>query len=136
MNGWSIQFGAQSDVKMVRSATVLILFGMRVEPELLAGKRIPLVQQFGVGADTIDLVPARGLGTPITNALSEVSGMVGTVMEGAILLVLTCARLPSVRQDNLAASCWARRCPSTLDLRVRRLGSWGWVRLARPSYGA
>src|SRR3954468_5954762 len=130
LNGWSIQSGVQSDLEMARSATVLIPFGMRVGRELLAGSRIRLVQQFGVGVDSIDLAAARDLGIPVTNAPSEVSGMSGPVAEGAILLVLACARLPSVRQDNLAAGRWSWTMPLNLGLagkkaRIVGLGSIG-----------
>src|SRR3954453_431016 len=125
LEGWSIQSGAQSDTAMARSATVLILFGMRVGRELLAGSRIRLVQQFGVGVDGIDLAAARDLGIPVTNALSEVSGMAGTVAEGAILLVLACARLPSLRQDNLAAGRWSWTMPLNLGLAGKTAGVVG-----------
>ena len=125
LEGWSIQSGAQSDVEMARSATVLIPFGMRVGRELLAGSRIRLVQQFGVGVDSIDLTAARDLGIPVTNAPSEVSGMSGTVSEGAILLVLACARLPSVRQDNLAAGRWSWTMPLNLGLAGKKAGIVG-----------
>ena len=125
LNGWSIQSGVQSDLEMARSATVLIPFGMRVGRELLAGSRIRLVQQFGVGVDSIDLTAARDLGIPVTNAPSEVSGMSGTVAEGAILLVLACARLPSVRQDNLAAGRWSWTMPLNLGLAGKTAGIVG-----------
>jgi phosphoglycerate dehydrogenase-like enzyme len=125
LNGWSIQSGVQSDLEMARSATVLIPFGMRVGRELLAGSRIRLVQQFGVGVDSIDLTAARDLGIPVTNAPSEVSGMSGTVAEGAILLVLACARLPSVRQDNLAAGRWSWTMPLNLGLAGKKAGIVG-----------
>jgi phosphoglycerate dehydrogenase-like enzyme len=125
LQGWSIRSGAQSDTEMARSATVLIPFGMRVGRELLAGSRIRLVQQFGVGVDGIDLAAARDLGIPVTNAPSEVSGMAGTVAEGAILLVLACARLPSVRQDNLAAGRWSWTMPLNLGLAGKTAGIVG-----------
>src|SRR3954465_11783245 len=127
LNGWSIQSGVQSysDLEMARSATVLIPFGMGVGRELLAGSRIRLVQQFGVGVDSIDLTAARDLGIPVTNAPSEVSGMSGTVAEGAILLVLACARLPSVRQDNLAAGRWSWTMPLNLGLAGKKTGIVG-----------
>src|SRR4051812_39420913 len=125
LGGWSIRSGAQSDLEMARSATVLIPFGMRVERDLLAGSRIRLVQQFGVGVEGIDLAAARDLGIPVTNAPSEVSGMAGTVAEGAIILVLACARLPSVRQDNLAAGRWGWTIPLNLGLAGEKGGGVG-----------
>src|SRR3982751_673315 len=125
LKGWSIQSGAQSDTAMARSATVLIPFGMRVGRELLAGSRIRLVQQFGVGVDGIDLAAARELGIPVTNAPSDVSGMAGAVAEGAILLLLACARLASVRQDNLAAGRWSWTMPLNLGLAGKTAGVFG-----------
>src|SRR3954469_25839577 len=125
LKGWSIQSGVQSDLEMARSTTVLIPFGMRVGRELLAGSRIRLVQQFGVGVDSIDLAAARDLGILVTNAPSEASGMAGAVAEGAILLVLACARLPSVRQDNLAAGRWGWTMPLNLGLAGKTAGIVG-----------
>src|SRR5215210_5528226 len=125
LKGWSIQSGALSDTEMARSATVLIPFGMLVGRELLAGSRIRLVQQFGVGVDSIDLAAARDLGIPVTNAPSEATGMSGTVAEGALLLVLSCARLPSVRQDNLAGGRWSWTMPLNLGLAGKKAGIVG-----------
>ena len=51
--------------------------------------------------------------------------MSGTVAEGAILLVLACARLPSVRQDNLAAGRWSWTMPLNLGLAGKKAGIVG-----------
>ena len=51
--------------------------------------------------------------------------MSGTVAEGAILLVLACARLPSVRQDNLAARRWSWTMPLNLGLAGKKAGIVG-----------
>jgi phosphoglycerate dehydrogenase-like enzyme len=122
---WRIEAGAQFDPEAARRATVLVPFGMRVGADLLAGSAIRLIQQFGVGVDPVDLEAARRLGIPVANAPSAVSGMAGSVAEGAVLLVLSCARLPSLRATRLAAGDWNWSAPLNLALAGRRAGLIG-----------
>jgi len=122
--GWTVS----SEVDLAtaaRAAAVLIPFGMRVDRELLAGSSIRLIQQFGVGLDNVDLQAARELGIAVTNAPSEVSGMAASVAEGAISLLLSCARLPSARTANLAAGKWNWTTPLNLGLAGKTAGLVG-----------
>lgn len=123
--GWKIDAGAQSDAEMARRASVLVPFGMSVEGDLLAGSAIRLIQQFGVGVDPVDLEAARRFGIPVANAPSEVSGMASSVAEGAVLLVLSCARLPSLRAARLTAGDWNWSTPLNRALAGRRAGLIG-----------
>jgi phosphoglycerate dehydrogenase-like enzyme len=123
--GWRISAGAQFDPEIARNASVLVPFGMRVGRDLLAGSTIQLIQQFGVGVDAVDLAAARELQIPVANAPSEVSGMARSVAEGAVLLVLSCARLPSMRAARLAAGTWNWSTPLNLGLAGKRAGLVG-----------
>lgn len=123
--GWTISSASQAGPETARSATVLVPFGMPVGRELLAGSRVRLVQQFGVGLDPVDLAAAKEFGVVVANAPSEVSGMAGSVAEGAVFLVLSCARLPSLRAANLAARRWNWTMPLNLGLAGKTAGLVG-----------
>jgi phosphoglycerate dehydrogenase-like enzyme len=125
LGGWSVEPGARSDPAIARAATVLIPYGMPVGRDLLAGSNIRLIQQFGVGVDSIDLAAAAELGVPVTNAPSAVSGMDGAVAESAVLLLLSCARLPSIRQENLAQGRWSWTVPFNIGLAGKTAGIVG-----------
>lgn len=122
---WSVRTGVASDPEAARAATVLVPCATKVGHDLLAGSRVRLVQQFGVGVDSIDLKAAAALGIPVTNAPSEASGMAGTVAEAAILLLLSCARLPSFRQKNLAEARWSWTVPFNIGLEGKTAGIVG-----------
>lgn len=121
--GWTISVGAAAE--QARRAVVLVPFGMRVGRDLLARSRIRLIQQFGVGLDSVDLAAAKALGIAVANAPSEVSGMAASAAEGAVLLVLSCARLPSLRTANLAAGRWNWTTPLNLGLAGKTAGLVG-----------
>ncbi|MFC7397307.1 NAD(P)-dependent oxidoreductase [Chelatococcus sp. GCM10030263] len=123
--GWSVIADAGADPAAARAATVLVPFHMPVGREFLAGSRIRLVQQFGVGLDPVDLEAAHSLGIAVANAPSEVSGMAASVAEGAVLLTLSCMRLPSVQAASLAAGEWNWRMPLNRGLAGRRAGLIG-----------
>jgi len=97
---------AHLDAAAARDCEVLIPLGMAVTEELLAGSRIRLVHQFGVGYDKVDIAAARRHGVQVANAPSEHSGMAASVAEHAVHLVLACARLPSETAEKLASRRW------------------------------
>lgn len=122
--GWTVNSG-DDPVAVARGSTVLIPFGMRADRELLTGSEIRLIQQFGVGLDSVDLQAAKDLGIAVANAPSEISGMAASVAEGAISLLLSCARLPSARSGNLAAGRWNWTTPLNLGLAGKTAGLIG-----------
>ncbi len=97
---------AHTDHAAARECEVVIPLGMAVTEELLAGSRIRLVHQFGVGYDKVDLDAARRHGVQVANAPSQLSGMAASVAEHAVMLVLACARLPSETEEKLATRRW------------------------------
>lgn len=120
---WTIISNATMEA--ARTVDVLIPFGMAVNRNLLSGSRIKLVQQFGVGLDNIDLEAAQELGIAVTNAPSKQTGMAGTVAEGAVLLALSCSRLPSLRHAKLAQSRWNWTSPLNYALSGKTAGIVG-----------
>jgi lactate dehydrogenase-like 2-hydroxyacid dehydrogenase len=98
---------------------------MRVESDLLEGSAIRLVQQFGVGVDNIDLEAAKQRGIAVANAPSAASGMAASVAEGAVMLVLSCARLPSLRARRLQEGIWNWATPLNIGLGGKRAGLVG-----------
>lgn len=129
--GWTIMPDAARTPHKAREATVLVPLHMTVERELLSGSEIRLVQQFGVGLDNVDLRAAADLGVAVANAPSAVSGMAASVAEGAVSLVLSCARLPSLRARNLAEGRWNWTMPLNLGLAGRRAGLVGYGSIGR-----
>ncbi|MER8961203.1 NAD(P)-dependent oxidoreductase [Mesorhizobium sp. M0701] len=122
---WEVVAGAHHDLQVARSADVLVPFAMAVTDDLLSGSRIRLVHQFGVGVDQIDVTAAKRHGVPVCNAPSGVSGMAASVAEGAIFLILSCARLPAVRQKRLETGIWGWATPLNFGLAGRRAGIIG-----------
>ncbi|MGE8940697.1 NAD(P)-dependent oxidoreductase [Leptospira interrogans] len=97
---------AHKDHAAARDCEIVIPLGMAVTEELLAGSRIRLVHQFGVGYDKVDLDAARRHGVQVANAPSQLSGMAASVAEHAVMLLLACARLPSETEEKLATRRW------------------------------
>lgn len=97
---------ADRDPAAARACSVLIPLGMAVTEDLLAGSRIKLVHQFGVGYDKVDIEAAQRHQVQVANAPSELSGMAASVADHAVMLVLACARLPSETGEKLATRRW------------------------------
>lgn len=104
--GCRVVNAAHTDLAAARECEVMIPLGMAVTDDLLAGSRIRLVNQFGVGYDRIDLEAARRHNVQVANAPSELSGMAASVAEHAVMLVLACARIPSETEEKLATRRW------------------------------
>lgn len=129
--GCEVVAGANLDPSKAKDADVLVPFTMKVDRVFLEANRPKLIQQFGVGVDQIDLAAARDLGIPVANAPADVSRMAGSVAEGAILLLLSCARLPSIRAENLATGRWSWTIPLNKALAGRRVGLVGMGSIGR-----
>ena len=108
-----------------REASVLVPTSLRVDRLLVEGSAIRLIHQFGVGVDNVDLDAMKQLGVAVANAPSERSKMAASVAEGAVYLVLSRARLPSLRARHLAQGKWNWRLPVNLGPAGRRAGLVG-----------
>src|SRR5690606_11857249 len=106
MPGCTVLNAAHQNPQAARECDVLIPLGMAITEDLLAGSRIPLVNQFGAGYHKVDLEAARRHQVQVANAPSELSGMAASVAEHAVMLVLACARLPSETQEKLETRRW------------------------------
>ena len=104
--GCRIINAAHTNLAAARQCEVMIPLGMAVTDELLAGSKIRLVNQFGVGYDKVDLEAARRHNVLVANAPSDLSGMAASVAEHAVMLVLACARLPSQIEEKLSTRRW------------------------------
>lgn len=122
---WKVTLWSDAGAAQIRDADVIVPIHRRVDRALLEGGGVRLIHQFGVGVDNIDLPAMKALGVAVANAPSEISGMSATVAEGAVLLVLSCARLPSLRAANLAKGAWNWTVPVNLGLAGRRVGLVG-----------
>jgi len=70
-------------------------------PLLKRGKRLRLIQQFGVGLEGIDLQAAWIMGIEVANVPSEQTGNTVSVTEWVLLLMLALARDNQARQTLL-----------------------------------
>ncbi|MEC5293246.1 NAD(P)-dependent oxidoreductase [Aurantimonas sp. C2-6-R+9] len=125
LSGWRVTRWADASAEDIRAAAVIVPTHVRVDRALVEGGAVRLIHQFGVGVDNVDLPAMKALGVAVSNAPSEMSGMAASVAEGAVLLVLSCARLPSLRADNLAKGAWNWTMPLNFGLARRRVGLVG-----------
>lgn len=123
--GWTVLQGADHDRTIARNADVLVPLGMSVDRRLLEDSNVRLVHQFGVGLNGIDLAAARELGVAVCNAPSERSGMAASVAEGAVHLVLSCARLPRASAASIDQGNWNWAAPLNLALGGKTAGLIG-----------
>ncbi|MFV0475723.1 MAG: NAD(P)-dependent oxidoreductase [Pikeienuella sp.] len=125
LEGWRVIRRKDATEADLKAAAVIVPAHIRVDHDLLAGGAVKLVHQFGVGVDNIDLAAAKALGVAVANAPSVRSGMAASVAEGALWLVLSCARLPSLRAERLASGAWNWTLPLLFGLAGRRAGLVG-----------
>jgi phosphoglycerate dehydrogenase-like enzyme len=74
----------------------------RIDSNILERGRFGLVQQFGVGLDTVDIEAATRFGVWVARVPGSVSGNAASVAEHALLLMLTLSRrMPEAHQAFL-----------------------------------
>lgn len=125
IEGWRVLRLKDATDADLKAASVIVPAHLRVDRELIEGGAVRLIHQFGVGVDNIDLKSMKALGVAVANAPSEQSGMAASVAEGAVGLVLSCARLPSLRAERLKSGVWNWTLPFNLGLAGRRAGLVG-----------
>ena len=90
--GWRLEEAAGNAWhEALQHADVAVPVGAGVAAEDLAGG-LRLVQQFGVGLDTVDLDACRAAGVPVANVPSTVTANAVSVAEVAVALVVESAR--------------------------------------------
>lgn len=79
-------------VEYLDDVDVVIPAIARIDSRILEHGRFGLVQQFGVGLETVDVEAATRLGVWVARVPSSVSGNAASVAEHALLLMLTLSR--------------------------------------------
>lgn len=90
---WHIATCAKDDVVAnLTGVDVVVPYGALISDEIIAGGSFGLVQQFGVGLETVDVSAATAAGVWVARVPSAGTGNAESVAEHAILLMLTLAR--------------------------------------------
>lgn len=86
-------------VNYLAESDVVIPTICRIDAEIIERGRFGLIQQFGVGLDTVDIEAATRCGVFVARVPSSVSGNAVSAAEHALLLMLMLSRrLPEARQ--------------------------------------
>ncbi len=89
----------QAVAQYLNGVDVVIPAGTNIDAELVERGRFGLVQQFGVGLETVDLEAAHRAGVWVARIPSAGTGNADSVAEHAVLLMLALSRrLPQARQ--------------------------------------
>jgi phosphoglycerate dehydrogenase-like enzyme len=93
----------------IAGSEILIPPGLPVGEELmrLAGPRLKLIQQWGVGVEEIDLDAAARAGIAVCNVPSAGTGNAESVAEMALLLMLALARRLPLALENVKKLVWS-----------------------------
>ena len=90
---WDFVEGHRDDwAALVRDADAIVPMMSPVTDTELEGSPARIVQQFGIGLDTIDLEACRRRGVPVANVPGDVSGNADSVAELAVAALLWLAR--------------------------------------------
>lgn len=100
--------------EQAREADVLIPAMTTLDRSLLGQTKARLIQQFGVGLDSVDVAAATECGIYVANVPSSASGSAESVAELAILLMLSLARSLPAAMSNVKAGRWAEPMGTTL----------------------
>ncbi len=77
----------------IPEADVAVPLMSRLDADLIAkGRRLRLIQQFGVGLEGVDIAAARSRGIPVANVPSSETGNSVSVAEWVVFLMLALAR--------------------------------------------
>jgi len=90
----------------VRGADVVVPYGAAIGPDVIKAGSFGLVQQFGVGLETVDVETATSAGVWVARVPSSQTGNAESVAEHAILLMLALSRgLCSSHMADALANC-------------------------------
>lgn len=93
---------------LIAGSEILVPPGIDVGEELmlLAGPKLKLIQQWGVGVDDIDLEAAARAGIYVCNVPAAGTGNAESVAEMALLLMLALARRLPLALENVRKQVW------------------------------
>jgi phosphoglycerate dehydrogenase-like enzyme len=107
--GWEVlQTSPAGFAELADGMDVVSPFTAKVDADLLGQATFGLVQQFGVGLETVDVAAAAEAGVWVSHLPGDVTGNADAVAEQAILLTLALGRQLDDAQQALREGKWAR----------------------------
>ena len=88
-------------IRYVRGADALVPYGAAIGSNVIAAGSFGLIQQFGVGLETVDIEAATAAGVWVARVPSAQSGNAESVAEHAVLLMLSLARKSAQFADSI-----------------------------------
>jgi len=107
--GHQVQACAKEELPgLITGTEILVPPGIDVDGELmlLAGPKLKLIQQWGVGIEDIDLETAARAGIYVCNVPAAGTGNAESVAEMALLLMLALARRLPLALENVRKQIW------------------------------
>jgi phosphoglycerate dehydrogenase-like enzyme len=93
----------------IENTDVVVPFGSRVDRALIEQGHFGLIQQFGVGLDTVDIPAATEAGVWVANLPSGPTGNADSVAELTIMQMLMLARRLHQVYETWGAGTWSQR---------------------------
>jgi phosphoglycerate dehydrogenase-like enzyme len=107
--GWEVsQTSPAGFAEMADGMDVVTPIAAKVDANLLGKATFGLVQQFGVGLETVDVAAATAAGVWVAHLPGDVTGNADAVAEQAILLTLALGRQLDEARQALRAGKWAQ----------------------------
>ena len=107
--GWDVvRTNRERFPELAVDADVVCPIGARVDADLVAAGRFGLVQQFGVGLETVDVEAATAAGVLVSRLPGDVTGNADSVAEFAVLLTLALSRRLDEARQALRDHIWAQ----------------------------
>ncbi|NEQ63545.1 MAG: hydroxyacid dehydrogenase [Moorea sp. SIO4A1] len=96
-------------IKYLDSVDVVIPWMANIDASIIASGHFGLVQEFGVGIETIDIEAATGAGVWVAHVPGRVSGNADSVAEHAIMLMLMLSRHITTTQQSSKSEDWSAK---------------------------
>jgi phosphoglycerate dehydrogenase-like enzyme len=107
--GWEVhKTSPDRFAELADGMDVLTPIGAQVDADLLAGGTFRLVQQFGVGLETVDIEAATAAGVLVSRLPGDVTGNADSVAEHAVLLTLALSRELDGARQALRDGRWSQ----------------------------
>ena len=108
--GWEIRVSPPRDIAAHLDGVAAVCpFGARIDKAVLEAGTFGLVQQFGVGLESVDITRATELGVWVARVPGDAGGNADSVADLAVLFLLALARRFDEARDALLARRWEQR---------------------------
>lgn len=129
LGGWDVDGAAPGRfAEESRQADVVSPFGTPVDRAMIEAGAFGLIQQFGVGLESVDIEAATECGVVVARLPADQTGNAASVAEVAVLLALAVLRRFDEARDALRSGRWSQplgRSLSGLGVLVVGLGGLG-----------